>query len=807
MSNPPRSAENAALQVPVSNAPAPVATTGTPAACPVVAAGAAPVAASPVGGGIATSPTGTAGTAGTPGILDAARSDPPASAQASPDTAGLTFPLLPPAAADSQRLPATPPQALITPPAAQALQDAVNHADQNKKQRGPAILQRQTGPSLLTQALATARGIPTQATGASTTNTVSVAATTPTSTATDTATSTLNSISPLLLDQTQLQNQRKQSSRTYSTSSSSSSTAGVASSLKSSRSSQDGAVFDAYNVPIRHGHGGALTPKGPNSPGSLSITPVTTNSTTPSAVILASNEVGLVSSPLADSSSSVTDVTAMLIQTRNPIGPSKDRGTSLERADGERWVRDGAHKVVRAHSHSTSPDGSTASTATFVDSRPSFHDMKSDESAVMEIRSQYKNRRPPEPRVSIGPEKIWSIGSGDLGIGNEDGQVEKSVTEALVGAEPNARSRKSSYSLRFFKEGLPKEDRSKRKDSKHVAQLREKLPPSREAAEETSLDVVTEAARSASAQPSPRVLEEKDAFVAELPTRAQSFPYQSLDTSSSTESARHDYFGLRKEDERHQEETQQDLKDNKPDLESISPQHTLTQSPPIDVPVGRHPTNRNQEDITESITARDHEEDDSGEEKISSALFLPHQGPKEITKHDIATAPPVQAISHRVSSRGDDYHHSWLVKADEPELEVGSLDATTLEADLQRASDLPQAIPPVSMVDGDDFAVEDEPEVKLSRPPSQYYEDHVHEHQLSIKKPLEVIELIPYKHQVGGHTTLWRFSKRAVCKQLNNRENEFYETLERHHQDLLAFLPRYAGHFFFFLWGGRGFLF
>jgi len=29
-----------------------------------------------------------------------------------------------------------------------------------------------------------------------------------------------------------------------------------------------------------------------------------------------------------------------------------------------------------------------------------------------------------------------------------------------------------------------------------------------------------------------------------------------------------------------------------------------------------------------------------------------------------------------------------------------------------------------------------------------------------------------------------------VCKQLNNRENEFYETIERYHRDLLPFLPR-----------------
>ncbi|XPS75144.1 Inositol-hexakisphosphate kinase [Ascochyta lentis] len=59
--------------------------------------------------------------------------------------------------------------------------------------------------------------------------------------------------------------------------------------------------------------------------------------------------------------------------------------------------------------------------------------------------------------------------------------------------------------------------------------------------------------------------------------------------------------------------------------------------------------------------------------------------------------------------------------------------------------------------------------------------------------PLGAVELKPYNHQVGGHSTVYRFSRRAVCKQLNNRENEFYETVERHHPELLDFLPRYIG--------------
>ena len=64
----------------------------------------------------------------------------------------------------------------------------------------------------------------------------------------------------------------------------------------------------------------------------------------------------------------------------------------------------------------------------------------------------------------------------------------------------------------------------------------------------------------------------------------------------------------------------------------------------------------------------------------------------------------------------------------------------------------------------------------------------------SPKAPLGAVELKPYNHQVGGHTTVFRFSKRAVCKQLTNRENEFYEVIERQHPDFLKFLPRYVHH-------------
>ena len=59
--------------------------------------------------------------------------------------------------------------------------------------------------------------------------------------------------------------------------------------------------------------------------------------------------------------------------------------------------------------------------------------------------------------------------------------------------------------------------------------------------------------------------------------------------------------------------------------------------------------------------------------------------------------------------------------------------------------------------------------------------------------PIGAVELKPYRHQVGGHTTVYRFSRRAVCKQLNSKENMFYETVEKQHPELLGFMPKYIG--------------
>lgn len=58
--------------------------------------------------------------------------------------------------------------------------------------------------------------------------------------------------------------------------------------------------------------------------------------------------------------------------------------------------------------------------------------------------------------------------------------------------------------------------------------------------------------------------------------------------------------------------------------------------------------------------------------------------------------------------------------------------------------------------------------------------------------PLSV-ELTPFKHKVGGHTAIFRFSHRAVCKALVKNENLWYEAIELRHEELLPYMPKYIG--------------
>ncbi|ORY30041.1 hypothetical protein BCR39DRAFT_558862 [Naematelia encephala] len=71
-------------------------------------------------------------------------------------------------------------------------------------------------------------------------------------------------------------------------------------------------------------------------------------------------------------------------------------------------------------------------------------------------------------------------------------------------------------------------------------------------------------------------------------------------------------------------------------------------------------------------------------------------------------------------------------------------------------------------------------------------EDQGQESETTEEEKLTV-PLQPFGHAVGGHSSIYQFTRRAVCKPLVSGENKFYEDVELLAPALLPFIPRYLG--------------
>jgi len=215
------------------------------------------------------------------------------------------------------------------------------------------------------------------------------------------------------------------------------------------------------------------------------------------------------------------------------------------------------------------------------------------------------------------------------------------------------------------------------------------------------------------------------------------------------------------------------------------------------------------------------EDDESEKEQISSALYFPHrrlktseQLPAETQNQD----REVNAVEKRASTHEVAGPKGWVTEKDvqtpqEVEISLQSQDTNQcLHGDISTATSVKKDKEQPLTSAGDALSAESESESIAESTQSHLgYESSATDdlgttptattHKQEVKAaapqvaqppaPLGAVELKPYDHQVGGHSTVYRFSRRAVCKQLNNRENEFYETVERQHPELLEFLPRY----------------
>lgn len=208
----------------------------------------------------------------------------------------------------------------------------------------------------------------------------------------------------------------------------------------------------------------------------------------------------------------------------------------------------------------------------------------------------------------------------------------------------------------------------------------------------------------------------------------------------------------------------------------------------------------------------DEEEDDyeSDKEQISSATYYPHQGPSPVVSEDNSPDQTADDYIEDAPLYASSATSINTAESVEPPPNKGP-SSTRLRDRSRDDSDAGQASPKETSSSGivlptmSDTEGESCEETTQSErgddsgltdgelTPTATADTSNHPRRSSSqRKPLGAVELKPYQHQVGGHTKVFSFSKQAICKQLNNRENEFYERVERRHPELLRFLPRYA---------------
>ena len=218
--------------------------------------------------------------------------------------------------------------------------------------------------------------------------------------------------------------------------------------------------------------------------------------------------------------------------------------------------------------------------------------------------------------------------------------------------------------------------------------------------------------------------------------------------------------------------------------------------------------------IADSPCGESHDDEESEREHITSALYYPHQtlstGALEDTSTDDKEFTEDSTRQGETETEGTSPPSENEATPDDVDITLEQDDQSKhLHGDLHKAKVvadrivqgkvIPSALGGTSSASGSDYdyssLTEDSETTPTATPiPRSAVQQTKQKGKESLSpSPVGAVELKPYNHQVGGHTTVFRFSKRAICKKLSNRENEFYEVVERLHPELLRFLPRYIG--------------
>ncbi|OJD37741.1 inositol hexaphosphate kinase kcs1 [Diplodia corticola] len=457
---------------------------------------------------------------------------------------------------------------------------------------------------------------------------------------------------------------------------------------------------------------------------------------------------------------------------------------------------------------------------------------------------------PPTPDAFDTDERVryrsWREGKPTLSVSAHQNmkettntRVDKKIEATLPKAEPStvaARSRKASHYLGLFKENEAAQEQKKR-DERAKDRLAEVAPQDGRdpAAAETELRIP--AAEKTSDPVGTPIREDRRLDISTSPRKPQ-VPPEPICSPSRTRAEEDETITIRPhgipinllEEIRNFHNLTPGGQPGTPLSQALSTAESQRARPTSDAP-SKEPSDYfgDADTAQEGKAVASDEDEESEREHISSALYFPHRQltPTKSTPEQLSPVreeSPLQRIVSRSSTRG--FPAGWRDKEttptpDEVQISLQTQDEQKyLHGDLKaqpRSPDADLSFVSESDVTASDFGSEyescdesaqstqgyDSATEELGTTPTQtsYKKEvtsapkphHHHHHRHQPTAPLGAVELKPYDHQVGGHSTVYRFSRRAVCKQLNNRENEFYETVERNHPELLDFLPRYIG--------------
>lgn len=224
--------------------------------------------------------------------------------------------------------------------------------------------------------------------------------------------------------------------------------------------------------------------------------------------------------------------------------------------------------------------------------------------------------------------------------------------------------------------------------------------------------------------------------------------------------------------------------------------HSANNKEVDDVRKDNYPTQSNDK---EKVDDKTHDQ-----EHISSALYYPHpgcssrsvDGDDESEEDDMPTPVLRRAtpfIMQEQIKKGDNVEISIISKDDKQYLQGHIPSDTDSPIKVSELSESESSSGYESSLTGDEESTPKATPRRISQQIRSSFANDGTEYPTSHGSLAPAVELQPFDHQVGGHSTVYSFSRQAVCKQLNSRENEFYETVESLHPEILAYLPRYIG--------------